>query len=265
MAPASTRTDGNSPRRWGVRIEIWAPPAIQSGSTRVKAPPATALRQSPPGSTATPRCCRAAALSERRSSAHSRGGRWPQRLNPKKADLQAWREAFAEALREQGIEAEATPRRARGVTRKAERGPVRRMSERASAGGGAMPVVRQAAYRDAASAAFLGDTAPRPWEAKTAARQAAIRGLYLAQAKVLQRSAAAEDRELGRRVEQFVQAMPAPDSQRLALARELRAANARESARTAAHPGRAKDRLGAGSPTLACLRSGPSRGNRGRS
>ena len=117
------------------------------------------------------------------------------------------------------------------------------MSERASAGRGAMPTVRQAAYRDSASAAFQGDTAPRPWEAKTAARQAAIRDLYLAQAKVLQRSAAADDRELGRRVEQFVRDMPAPDSQRLALARELRMANARESARTAAHSGRAKDRL----------------------
>lgn len=35
------------------------------------------------------------------------------RLNPRKADLQHWRERFAEALREQGIEANATPRKAR--------------------------------------------------------------------------------------------------------------------------------------------------------
>ncbi|WP_313388082.1 relaxase/mobilization nuclease domain-containing protein [Achromobacter aegrifaciens] len=39
------------------------------------------------------------------------------RLNPRKADLQRWRERFAEALREQGIEANATPRRARSHTR----------------------------------------------------------------------------------------------------------------------------------------------------
>lgn len=38
------------------------------------------------------------------------------RLNPRKADLQRWRERFAEALREQGIEANATPRRARSHT-----------------------------------------------------------------------------------------------------------------------------------------------------
>ena len=36
-----------------------------------------------------------------------------ERLNPKKADLERWRQRFAEALRDHGVEAEATPRRAR--------------------------------------------------------------------------------------------------------------------------------------------------------
>lgn len=40
-----------------------------------------------------------------------------KRLNPRKADLQSWREAFAERLREQGIEANATKRPTRGVTK----------------------------------------------------------------------------------------------------------------------------------------------------
>lgn len=40
------------------------------------------------------------------------------RLNPRKADLQRRREGFAEQLRERGIEATATPRRARGITLK---------------------------------------------------------------------------------------------------------------------------------------------------
>lgn len=43
------------------------------------------------------------------------------RLNPRKGDLQFWREQFAEKLRDQGIEANATPRRERGVVQKAER------------------------------------------------------------------------------------------------------------------------------------------------
>ncbi len=35
------------------------------------------------------------------------------RLNPRKADLQLWRERFAEQLRDRGIEANATPRHAK--------------------------------------------------------------------------------------------------------------------------------------------------------
>jgi hypothetical protein len=35
-----------------------------------------------------------------------------ERLIPKKAELQAWRQAFAQALRDRGIEAEATMARA---------------------------------------------------------------------------------------------------------------------------------------------------------
>src|SRR6476620_4112598 len=46
--------------------------------------------------------------------AESRHGR---RLNPRKADLQRWRETFAEKLRGWGIEAEATRQATRGVNR----------------------------------------------------------------------------------------------------------------------------------------------------
>lgn len=44
-------------------------------------------------------------------------GRDGRRLNPRKADLQRWREVFAQQLREHGVDANATPRRTRGVTR----------------------------------------------------------------------------------------------------------------------------------------------------
>ncbi len=48
-------------------------------------------------------------------------GKDGQRLNPRKADLQRWRELFAEKLREQGIEAEASPQITRGGSRRTER------------------------------------------------------------------------------------------------------------------------------------------------
>jgi hypothetical protein len=63
-------------------------------------------------------------------------GHGGDRLNPKKADLELWRQTFAQALRDRGVEAEATPRRARGVTRKAERTPLRKIRDRQEAGDG---------------------------------------------------------------------------------------------------------------------------------
>jgi type IV secretory pathway VirD2 relaxase len=148
-----------------------------------------------------------------------------ERLNPKKADLELWRQTFAQALRDRGVEAEATPRRARGVTRKAERTPLRKIRDRQESGKGAMAQVRQAAYREAAGAAFQGRTGRTPWERRIVERQQVVRGLYLAQARLLGQSSDPSDRALGAKVEAFVQEMPQADTQRLALARELRAAN----------------------------------------
>ena len=49
--------------------------------------------------------------------AESRHGK---RLNPRKSDLQRWRETFAEKLREQGIDAEATRQATRGASKNYE-------------------------------------------------------------------------------------------------------------------------------------------------
>jgi hypothetical protein len=57
-------------------------------------------------------------------------GRDGGRLNPRKADLQRWRERFAQALRDHGVDANATPRRTRGVTQQYEPQSIRHMRER---------------------------------------------------------------------------------------------------------------------------------------
>lgn len=90
-----------------------------------------------------------------------------------------------------------------------------------------MARVRRSAYREAAGAAFQGQIDRTPWEKRIVARQQAVRSLYLTQARLLARSNDPADRALGAKVEVFVRSMPQPDTQRLALARELRAANAR--------------------------------------
>jgi hypothetical protein len=52
------------------------------------------------------------------------------RLNPRKADLQRWREGFAQALREHGVEAVATSRAQRLKRSRGDRREVRQMKER---------------------------------------------------------------------------------------------------------------------------------------
>lgn len=150
-----------------------------------------------------------------------------ERLNPRKADLESWRQTFARCLRERGIAAEATPRRARGVTRKGERGAMRRLRERHEQGQGALGRVAAEKVRDAAQWAFGRRAGAGDWDRRIVERQARVRQTYLAQAKLLETSERADDRELGRSVEAFVRSMAPPDTERLALARALRVANER--------------------------------------
>lgn len=111
------------------------------------------------------------------------------RLNPRKADLEVWRQRFAQALRDRGVEAEASPRRARGVLRKAEPTPVRKLRERARV------------LKTVASRGRNRDAAPRDegarWEGNQQTRQMRILRALSAEAVVLSRSDHMMDRAMG--------------------------------------------------------------------
>ena len=145
------------------------------------------------------------------------------RFNPRKADLAGWREAFARELRARGIDAEATPRRARGIVQKAERTSVRKTRERADAAS-PLPKVLQGGRATAATMAKESPPAPRPWEVKTVVRQAEVRRGYAKAADLLEQSDSPDDRALARQTRAFVAAMPQPlvrdraEAQALALA-----------------------------------------------
>jgi len=115
------------------------------------------------------------------------------RLNPRKADLEVWRQRFAQALRDRCVEAEASPRRARGVLRKAERTPVRKMRERYLDGKGRSPPVLLRAYKAELALAH----APPPWITKQRERQARIRRALAAEAVALSLSDRSKDRAMG--------------------------------------------------------------------
>ena len=143
-------------------------------------------------------------------------GHHGKRLNPRKADLQAWRERFAGELRLRGISAEATPRRTRGRIRKGDRGAVLAIRKRKIT-----PDVDRLARKEVLSEVRGGKTAKHPWDEQIKTRQDAIRQRYLDYAAELQRSGAAGDHELARQIRQFVKDMPAVETRRHVLMNEL--------------------------------------------
>lgn len=152
-------------------------------------------------------------------------GRHCVRFTPDRTDLRHLREAFAAGLRTRGVLAEATPRWLRGVTRKAERPGLRKMREQFERGEGPPPRTLQAAYLEAADAAFGAGGPLRPWEVRIAERQGQVRAFYRQQAQLLESAADPQARHLAASLKAFVQAMPEPDTRRLALARHLRGLN----------------------------------------
>ncbi|WP_230646747.1 relaxase/mobilization nuclease domain-containing protein [Bradyrhizobium sp. Leaf401] len=139
-----------------------------------------------------------------------------KRLNPRKADLQAWRERFAGELRLRGLAAEATPRRTRGRVRKADRGAVLALRKRKI-----VPDVDRLARTEVLSEVRGGRAAKHPWDEQIRTRQERIRRRYLDYAAELQRSGAAADHELARQIRQFVNDMPTIETRRHALKNEL--------------------------------------------
>lgn len=133
------------------------------------------------------------------------------RFDPRKNDLALWRESFARELRARGIEAEATPRRARGIVQKPEQIAVRKLLERSSAGG-ELPQVMHDSQATARSMATENPARPRPWEVQAFVKQAAIRESYTKAATLLDSSDSQADRELARQTRAFVAAMPSPVS-----------------------------------------------------
>lgn len=140
-----------------------------------------------------------------------------RRLAPGPNDLQQWRERFARELRRLGVEAEATPRQARGRVRKSptmaahqadSRGPETQVQK----------LEKQAVEREARSRVL---PEPRQWSHDIQARQDSIRRAYLGHADALQKGDA-PDQQLARDIRRFVADMPVPLTRRQAMVVELR-------------------------------------------
>lgn len=130
------------------------------------------------------------------------------RLNPRKADLQHWRETFAEKLREQGIDANATPRKVRGVVKKAEKQAVHHIDQEHANGRRKAPARVSAAKREAVELeARTGQKHINPAQDSIRAQRKQVQHDF---GKVARALAAGDldDKHLALEVVQFVKQMP---------------------------------------------------------
>jgi len=144
-------------------------------------------------------------------------GRNGQRLDPRKHDLQAWREAFAAELREHAVIAEATPRRVRGVVRKGQRQAIRHLDSRRASR------VTQWKLQQAIKTVAAGEDAPdaAPWVKAAKERQRKVRRAWNTLAVAFE---VCGQTKLAQEIKQFVNAMPSELTERdhiLAQAKKL--------------------------------------------
>lgn len=143
------------------------------------------------------------------------------RLNPRKGDLQHWREQFAEKLREQGIEANATPRRARGIVKKAEKQAVRHINSEYQKGRRSSPArVTQAQEQDAAIEVETGQQHINPARERIKASRKDVQHAYGQVARALS-TGDAEDKKIAMKIVGFVKAMPSIATKHEALVAQL--------------------------------------------
>ena len=142
-----------------------------------------------------------------------------RRLAPNPDDLQQWRERFARELRRLGVEAEATPRQARGIVRKNAPSAIHRGEKR-----GVDLHVRRSERAEARRDAILpSPPVAQQWSRAIQSRQESIRRAYLGHAEELARGDR-DDRQLARDITRFVANMPVPLTRRQSMAVHLRRA-----------------------------------------
>lgn len=143
-----------------------------------------------------------------------------ERLTPRLPDLRNWRLEFARALRENGIEAEATSRRLRGVSIAADRPEVFRIRQRHELGQGPKPRVELALDEEVKSFGLEGDDTARLMETRLRRSRRSVAEVYIEIVGKLQGSAEPADRALGQSLMTFVNEMGRPTSRRYLLAQQ---------------------------------------------
>jgi hypothetical protein len=170
------------------------------------------------------------------------------RLNPRKGDLQFWREQFAEKLRDQGIEANATPRKARGIVQKAEKQAVRHIDAEFEEGKRKEPARVTRAKKQAAEVEVAtGEKRVNPAQDNISAARKSTQKAYGRIARALA-TGAAEDKQIALDIVRLVQTMPPVVTKHETLVQSLRGAGGKTAEREAETNQRQHDGQGRAKP-----------------
>lgn len=161
-----------------------------------------------------------------------------RRFHPDRDDLFRWRQRFAQKLRERGIEANATPTRARGLDPTHEHIAVQKMRDK-----GQVPRIDVSRVDRAQRLREQGIA--DPVKSVLAARQATVRATYKRSITELSASPSFADQVVAQSLEKFVASMPEPEAN---SARAMREGDEKRRAREA------------DAPTIHCGVDGPARG-----
>ncbi|MDJ0276029.1 relaxase/mobilization nuclease domain-containing protein [Sphingomonas sp. 2R-10] len=127
-----------------------------------------------------------------------------RRFHPNRDDLFRYRQRFAEKLRGRGIEANATPARARGIDPKHEPIAAIKMREK-----GLVPRIDKSRIQRVERLRKQG--VPDPVRAVLIARQATVRATYIRSVQELSASPSAADQMVAQSLQRFVATMPEPE------------------------------------------------------
>ena len=185
------------------------------------------------------------------------------KLNLRKADLEHLRDHFAQRLRQRGIEAEATPRHARGVTRKSEKTPIYKMRQKGK------PVRTDQAKRAEVKRDMEANGGPLQrfsWDKALLDRRNRVLSTYMRAASALALSDDPADRALAKDTERFAHGLTdlmTEREQMAAVVARARSESLTEATRRLSDPSRDRGRSDPAEPDRGPDR-GPDKGRGGR-
>jgi len=138
-------------------------------------------------------------------------------LRRTKEDLQNWRDSFAEKLRDRGVDAEATPRKARGVTTVA-RTPVMYRLEKEPSRSTVMTAKVDEAINEMNGQVPVPD---RPWELAIVEQQRQVRETYVHVVQELRRARDSVSERAADQLTTFLKGRPPMETERRASKRKI--------------------------------------------